>query len=109
MVNCLATLLFCFIDLIIFFLCLLSAVFTWTNLLVVVVELDGNENEALDLIPLVTNTVSRFFFKNTICIMSEFWLRKIPSKFHHRLINRLVGGLVSPFLNFFSYFLKIQI
>nr|CAD7429479.1 unnamed protein product [Timema monikensis] len=35
----------------------MSAVFTWTNLLVVVVELDGNENEALDLVPLVTNTV----------------------------------------------------
>lgn len=35
-----------------------SAVFTWTNLLVVVVELDGNESEALDLVPLVTNTVS---------------------------------------------------
>lgn len=34
-----------------------SSVFTWTNLLVVVVELDGNENEALDLIPLVTNVV----------------------------------------------------
>ncbi|XP_026477110.1 disco-interacting protein 2 isoform X2 [Ctenocephalides felis] len=33
------------------------AVFTWTNLLVVVVELDGNENEALDLVPLVTNAV----------------------------------------------------
>ncbi|GAB6019998.1 beta transducin [Chamberlinius hualienensis] len=33
------------------------AVFTWTNLLVVVVELEGNENEALDLIPLVTNCV----------------------------------------------------
>ncbi|KAK3083552.1 hypothetical protein FSP39_025271 [Pinctada imbricata] len=31
------------------------AVFTWTNLLVVVVELEGNENEALDLVPLVTN------------------------------------------------------
>ena len=38
--------------------CLLSsAVFTWTNLLVVVAELDGNENEALDLVPLVTNVV----------------------------------------------------
>lgn len=37
--------------------CLFSAVFTWTNLLVVVVELDGNENEALDLVPLVTNVV----------------------------------------------------
>ena len=35
----------------------LSAVFTWTNLLVVVAELDGNENEALDLVPLVTNVV----------------------------------------------------
>ncbi|KAI1286480.1 Disco-interacting protein 2 [Halotydeus destructor] len=33
------------------------AVFTWTNLLVVVCELDGNENEALDLVPLVTNAV----------------------------------------------------
>ena len=33
------------------------ACFTWTNLLVVVVELDGNENEALDLIPIVTNSV----------------------------------------------------
>ncbi|XP_071149893.1 disco-interacting protein 2 homolog C-like isoform X1 [Mytilus edulis] len=31
------------------------AVFTWTNLLVVVVELEGHENEALDLVPLVTN------------------------------------------------------
>ena len=34
-----------------------SAVFTWTNLLVVVAELDGGENEALDLVPLVTNCV----------------------------------------------------
>ncbi|XP_067935039.1 disco-interacting protein 2 homolog C-like isoform X2 [Watersipora subatra] len=33
------------------------AVFTWTNLLVVVVELDGHENEALDVIPLVTNAI----------------------------------------------------
>lgn len=40
-----------------FFVCFFSAVFTWTNLLVVVVELDGNESEALDLVPLVTNTV----------------------------------------------------
>ena len=31
--------------------------FTWTNLLVVVAELDGGENEALDLVPLVTNVV----------------------------------------------------
>lgn len=41
-------------------ICLLlffSAVFTWSNLLVVVVELDGNENEALDLVPMVTNVV----------------------------------------------------
>ena len=37
--------------------CGCSAVFTWTNLLVVVVELDGSENEALDLVPLVTNAV----------------------------------------------------
>ncbi|XP_071943414.1 disco-interacting protein 2 homolog C-like isoform X3 [Antedon mediterranea] len=34
-----------------------SAVFTWTNLLVVVVELDGDEKEALDLVPLITNAV----------------------------------------------------
>lgn len=34
-----------------------SAVFTWTNLLVVVVELCGSEQEALDLVPLVTNVV----------------------------------------------------
>lgn len=33
------------------------AVFTWTNLLVVVAELDGSESEALDLVPLITNTV----------------------------------------------------
>lgn len=38
--------------------CILSsAVFTWTNLLVVVVELDGSDSEALNLVPLVTNTV----------------------------------------------------
>uniref|UniRef100_A0A8C7L1T5 Disco-interacting protein 2 homolog Ba n=1 Tax=Oncorhynchus kisutch TaxID=8019 RepID=A0A8C7L1T5_ONCKI len=34
-----------------------SAVFTWTNLLVVVAELAGSEQEALDLVPLVTNVV----------------------------------------------------
>ncbi|KAK6471199.1 disco-interacting protein 2-like protein B isoform X1 [Huso huso] len=33
------------------------AVFTWTNLLVVVSELCGSEQEALDLVPLVTNVV----------------------------------------------------
>uniref|UniRef100_A0A8C4PYZ0 DMAP1-binding domain-containing protein n=1 Tax=Eptatretus burgeri TaxID=7764 RepID=A0A8C4PYZ0_EPTBU len=33
------------------------AVFTWTNLLVVVVELGGPEQEALDLVPVVTNAV----------------------------------------------------
>uniref|UniRef100_A0A672M839 Disco interacting C n=1 Tax=Sinocyclocheilus grahami TaxID=75366 RepID=A0A672M839_SINGR len=33
------------------------AVFPWTNLLVVVVELEGSEQEALDLVPLVTNAV----------------------------------------------------
>ncbi|KAJ8255296.1 hypothetical protein GJAV_G00203270 [Gymnothorax javanicus] len=35
----------------------MSAVFTWTNLLVVVVELAGSEPEALDLVALVTNVV----------------------------------------------------
>ncbi|KAF3815552.1 hypothetical protein GH733_016825 [Mirounga leonina] len=34
-----------------------TAVFTWTNLLVVVVELDGLERDALDLVALVTNVV----------------------------------------------------
>ncbi|XP_028826110.1 disco-interacting protein 2 homolog C isoform X14 [Denticeps clupeoides] len=33
------------------------AVFPWTNLLVVVVELEGSEQEALDLVPLVTNAI----------------------------------------------------
>ncbi|XP_048477113.1 disco-interacting protein 2 homolog B-A-like [Rhincodon typus] len=33
------------------------AVFTWTNLLVVVAELDGSEKEALDLVPAVTGAV----------------------------------------------------
>uniref|UniRef100_A0A673MNW8 Disco-interacting protein 2 homolog C n=1 Tax=Sinocyclocheilus rhinocerous TaxID=307959 RepID=A0A673MNW8_9TELE len=33
------------------------AAFPWTNLLVVVVELEGSEQEALDLVPLVTNAV----------------------------------------------------
>ena len=31
--------------------------FTWTNLLVVVVELEGDEKEALDLVSLVTTIV----------------------------------------------------
>lgn len=39
------------------FVSLTSAVFTWTNLLVVVAELSGSEQEALDLVPLVTNVV----------------------------------------------------
>lgn len=33
------------------------AVFTWTNLLVVVAELEGDEKEALDLVPLITTIV----------------------------------------------------
>ncbi|KAL1228039.1 Disco-interacting protein [Trichinella pseudospiralis] len=33
------------------------AVFTWTNLLVVVAELEGSENEALNVVPLITSTV----------------------------------------------------
>lgn len=36
---------------------LFSAVFPWTNLLVVVVELEGSEQEALDLVPMVTKAV----------------------------------------------------
>ena len=31
--------------------------FVWTNLLVVVAELEGNEDDALDLVPLITNVV----------------------------------------------------
>lgn len=38
-------------------LCVCSAVFTWTNLLVVVSELCGSEQDALDLVPLITNVV----------------------------------------------------
>ena len=34
-----------------------AAVFSWSNLLVVVVELDGQEYEALDLVPLITSAV----------------------------------------------------
>lgn len=34
-----------------------SAVFTWDNLLVATVEFDGNESEALDLVPLLTNII----------------------------------------------------
>lgn len=52
---------FVFVKITRFSVCLLfvtfSAVFTWTNLLVVVVELCGCEQEALDLVPLVTNVV----------------------------------------------------
>uniref|UniRef100_A0A8K9X1A5 DMAP1-binding domain-containing protein n=1 Tax=Oncorhynchus mykiss TaxID=8022 RepID=A0A8K9X1A5_ONCMY len=33
------------------------AVFPWTNLLVVVIELEGSEQEALDLVPMVTKAV----------------------------------------------------
>ena len=40
-----------------------SAVFTWTNLLVVVVELEGSEQEALDLVALVTNVVLEEHFR----------------------------------------------
>ena len=54
-----------------------SAVFTWTNLLVVVAELDGGENEALDLVPLVTNVVLEvsdvvlyFLFSLTLSVLS---------------------------------------
>ena len=39
--------------------------FTWTNLLVVVAELDGGENEALDLVPLVTNVVLEVDWMNS--------------------------------------------
>ena len=45
-----------------------SAVFTWTNLLVVVAELDGGENEALDLVPLVTNVVLEVGFGTVVFI-----------------------------------------
>ncbi len=62
------TAIFCTVDILLFVLKytfhvltlshpLLSAVFTWTYLLVVVVELEGSEQEALDLVALVTNVV----------------------------------------------------
>lgn len=71
------------------------AVFTWTNLLVVVVELDGNESEALDLVPLVTNTVSqngisinaiRFLFINK----NVFFLIEFQVLEEHQLIVGVV-------------------
>ena len=34
-----------------------AAVFTWTNLLVVIAELDGAETDALDIVPAVTSAV----------------------------------------------------
>jgi acyl-CoA synthetase (AMP-forming)/AMP-acid ligase II len=37
--------------------CAEASVFSWSNHLVVVVELDGEDSEALDLVPLVTNIV----------------------------------------------------
>lgn len=40
-----------------FLLVCYSAVFSWTNLLVVTVELEGPESDALDLVPIVTNVV----------------------------------------------------
>ena len=53
--------------------------FTWTNLLVVVAELDGNESEALDLVPLVTNVVLEVRLRKCInCALSDnFCFRNI--------------------------------
>ena len=48
-----------------------SAVFTWTNLLVVVAELDGGENEALDLVPLVTNVVLEVGFELVQVVLKQ--------------------------------------
>lgn len=48
---------FYFIYLFFFYPPLPSAVFTMTNLLVVAVELDADEREALDVVPLVTTSV----------------------------------------------------
>jgi hypothetical protein len=39
------------------FLFKISACFTWTNLLVVVVEYDGLEQHSLDLVPLITSAI----------------------------------------------------
>lgn len=48
---------FYFVYLFFFYPPLPSAVFTMTNLLVVAVELDADEREALDVVPLVTTSV----------------------------------------------------
>jgi hypothetical protein len=42
-----------------YYYCILkfSACFTWTNLLVVVVEYDGLEQHSLDLVPLITSAI----------------------------------------------------
>jgi hypothetical protein len=47
-----------------------SAVFNWTNLLVVVAETDSNENEALDLIPAITSAIleEHYQIAGVICL-----------------------------------------
>ena len=47
--------------------CTFSAVFTWTNLLVVVAELDAPEGEALDLVPAITSCL----LEVSVCIASS--------------------------------------
>ena len=47
----------CISDLISYCCYCCSAVFTWTNLLVAVVELQTTDCEAADVIPLITNTI----------------------------------------------------
>jgi hypothetical protein len=52
-------------------------VFTWTNLLVVVAELDGGEIEAFDLVFLVTNVVLEVMTDIIIPFFNSSYLKNI--------------------------------
>lgn len=54
-----------------------SAVFTWSNLLVVVAELEGDEGEALDLVPAIT---SRLVEVRVILPMCLWYLNELTFK-----------------------------
>lgn len=77
-----------------------SAVFNWTNHLVVVVELDGDDGEALDLVPLVTNIVleEHHLIVGVVVIVD---LRVVPinsrgEKQRMHLRDRFLAGQLDP-------------
>lgn len=76
------------------------AVFNWTNHLVVVVELDGDDSEALDLVPLVTNIVleEHHLIVGVVVIVD---LRVVPinsrgEKQRMHLRDRFLAGQLDP-------------